>query len=153
MPVAGRGVYNDFKSASGACHANKYRRSLSNICWDSYQCRKYINCTQIAQWCLSQTKCDMGDISLSNMSRYWAPYCKDKFSNLLRIWVHKSSPISFTITMTSWWARWRLKSPVSRLFTQTFIRAQIKKNIEAPRHWHLCGEFNGDRWIPRTKDQ
>ena len=24
----------------------------------------------------------------------------------------------FLITMTSWWARWRLKSPASRLFTQ-----------------------------------
>ena len=25
-----------------------------------------------------------------------------------------------------------------------------KKNIKAPRHWPLCGEFTGDRWIPRT---
>ena len=25
-----------------------------------------------------------------------------------------------------------------------------KKNIKAPRHWHLCGEFTGHRWIPRT---
>ena len=50
--------------------------------------------------------------------------------------------------MTPWWARWRLKSPASRLFTQPFIRAQIKVNIKAPRHWPLCGEFTGDRWIP-----
>ena len=28
--------------------------------------------------------------------------------------------------------------------------AQIKENIKAPRHWPLCGEFTGDRWIPRT---
>ena len=34
-----------------------------------------------------------------------------------------------------------------------FIQAQIKENIKAPRHWPLCGEFNGDRWIPRTKGQ
>ena len=27
------------------------------------------------------------------------------------------------------------------LFTQPFIRAQIKENIMAPRHWPLCGEF------------
>ena len=33
-------------------------------------------------------------------------------------------------TMTSWWARWRLKSPAWRLFTQQFIRAQIKENIK-----------------------
>ena len=26
-------------------------------------------------------------------------------------------------------------------------------NIKAPRHWPLCGEFTGDRWILRTKGQ
>ena len=36
---------------------------------------------------------------------------------------------------------------VSRLFTQAFIRAQIKENIKAPCHWPLCGEFTDDRWI------
>ena len=51
------------------------------------------------------------------------------------------------------WARYRLKSPASRLFTQPFIRAQIKVNINVPRHWPMCGEFTGDRWIPRTKGQ
>ena len=40
-----------------------------------------------------------------------------------------------------------------RLFTQRFIRAQIKENIKAPRHWPLYGEFTSDRWIPRTKGQ
>ena len=48
------------------------------------------------------------------------------------------------------------------LFTQPFIQAQIKENAKPPRHWPLCGEFTGDRWmtgelndrwIPRTKDQ
>ena len=53
--------------------------------------------------------------------------------------------------MTSWWARWRLKSPSSWLFTQPFIQAQIKENIKAPRHWPLCGVFIGDRWILRTQ--
>ena len=28
-----------------------------------------------------------------------------------------------------------------------------RENIKAPRHWPLCGEFTGDRWIPRTKGQ
>ena len=42
-----------------------------------------------------------------------------------------------------------------RLFTQQFIRAQIKENenIKVPRHWPLCGEFTGDRWIPSTNGQ
>ena len=28
-----------------------------------------------------------------------------------------------------------------------------KKNIKAPRHWTLCGEFTGHRWISRTNGQ
>ena len=28
---------------------------------------------------------------------------------------------------------------------------QIQEHIKALRHWPLCGEFTGDRWIPRTK--
>ena len=49
------------------------------------------------------------------------------------------------ITVTSQWARRRLKSPALRLFTQPFIQVKIKENIKAPRHWPLCGEFTGDR--------
>ena len=52
------------------------------------------------------------------------------------------------ITMTSWWARLRLKSPASRLFTQRFIQAEIKENIKAPRHWPSCGEFTGTGEFP-----
>ena len=44
-----------------------------------------------------------------------------------------------SITVTSWWARWRFKSPASRLFTKPFIQAQIKENTKAPRHWPLSG--------------
>ena len=47
----------------------------------------------------------------------------------------------------------RLRSPASRLFTQPFIQAEITENTKALRHWPLCGEFTGDRWIPRTKGQ
>ena len=61
--------------------------------------------------------------------------------------------VMLSIILMSYWARWRLKSPASRLFTQPSIQAQIKENIKAPRHWTLCGEFTGDRWIPRTKGQ
>ena len=56
-----------------------------------------------------------------------------------------------SITVTSSWARWRLKSPVLRLFTQQFIQAQIKENIK-PRVTGLCagnspvtGEFPAQR--------
>ena len=41
---------------------------------------------------------------------------------------------------------WRLKSPASRFFVQSFIQAQMKENIKAPRRWPLWGEL-------RTKGQ
>ena len=52
-----------------------------------------------------------------------------------------------------WRHNGRLKSPASPLFTQPFIQAQTKENIKAPRHWPLCREFSGDRWIPHTNGQ
>ena len=55
------------------------------------------------------------------------------------------------ITMTSQWPRWRQKSPASRLFIQSFIQAQIKENIKAPRHWPLCGEFTGTGEFPAQR--
>ena len=65
---------------------------------------------------------------------------------------HFSSADTF-LTVTLKWARWRLKSPASPLFTQPFNQAQIKENIKAPRHWPLCGDFTGDPWSPRTNGQ
>ena len=58
-------------------------------------------------------------------------------------------------TFPRYWpfVRWRLRSPHSRLFTQSFIQAHIKENIKAPRHWPLWGEFTGGRQIPRTNGQ
>ena len=47
-----------------------------------------------------------------------------------------------------------MASQITRLtITQPFIQEQIKENIKAPRHGPLCGEFTGDRWIPRTNGQ
>ena len=62
-----------------------------------------------------------------------------------------------------WWFGWIFQGIIlyygdvimgaiaSPLFTRPFIQAQIKENTKAPRHWPLCGEFTGDRWIPRGK--
>ena len=57
------------------------------------------------------------------------------------------------ITVASLWVRWRLKSPTTRLFAQSFVHVQIKENIKAPRHWPLWGKFTGHRRIPRTRGQ
>ena len=73
--------------------------------------------------------------------------------NDIMITLLQASKLHVHITLTSQWARWRLKSPASRLFTQLFIQVQIKENVKAPHHWTLCGEFTGDRWILRTKGQ
>ena len=68
-----------------------------------------------------------------------------------------SHMIPYIITATSKWARWLLKLPASRLFTQPFVQAQIKENIKAPRHWPLwgnspvIGEFPAHRAINAEK--
>ena len=80
----------------------------------------------------------------------WSSHSSDVCTLVLVYWVMTQTN---SITVTSWWALWRLKSPASALFTQPFIRVQIKENIKAPRHWPLCGEFTGDRWISRTNGQ
>ena len=59
----------------------------------------------------------------------------------------------WVITVTPQWARWRLKSPPYRLFTQPFVKAHNKESIKTPRHWPWWVELTGDRWIPRTKGQ
>ena len=35
----------------------------------------------------------------------------------------------------------------------SLLNRLFKENIKDPRHWPLCGEFTGDRWIPRTNGQ
>ena len=39
------------------------------------------------------------------------------------------------------------------IVAQLLAEAQVRRNIKAPSHLPLCGEFTGDRWIPRTKGQ
>ena len=76
-------------------------------------------------------------------------YCNDVVLILSNrnhfLWYHGSNRHCSVIIMGAM----HLMSPVWRLFTQSSIQAQIKENIKAPRHWPLCGEFTGDRWIQR----
>ena len=41
---------------------------------------------------------------------------------------------------------------ISIVYSVVISGADQRKH-QAPRHWPLCGEFTGDRWIPRTKGQ
>ena len=58
------------------------------------------------------------------------------------------------ITMTSQWARWRPRSRASRLFTQPFIQAQIKKTSSKLHATDLCvgnSPVTGTGEFPRIK--
>ena len=51
------------------------------------------------------------------------------------------------ITVTSWWARWRLKSPASWWFTQSFVQAQIKgKALALVRGIHRWPMNSSHKW-------
>ena len=43
-------------------------------------------------------------------------------------------------------------SPITSL-TIVYSIVYSEEIIKAPPHWPLCGEFTGDRWIPRTNGQ
>ena len=94
------------------------------------------------------------------LSKQWTTIRINHLSDYCKIIIHHdpdpsgirgSNSRDHAIIVTSSWAWWRLKSQASRLFTPSFIEAPIKENIKAPRHWPLCGEFTGERWIPLTK--
>ena len=69
------------------------------------------------------------------------------FINTVLLYVHRNTavsrsplagstnPLLVLSAVTSLWARWRLKSSASRLFSQSFVQAQIKENSKAPCHW------------------
>ena len=46
-----------------------------------------------------------------------------------------------------------LITSIATVRTQQLVQAQIKENIETPRHWSLGREFTDDRLIPCTDDQ
>ena len=85
-------------------------------------------------------------ISLAQLMRMYRIY--HRVSQIWNGQTHLPSILSHSLVFSG-----TLKSPASRLFTQSFIQTQIKENIKATRHWPLCGEFTGDRWIPRTNGQ
>ena len=43
--------------------------------------------------------------------------------------------------------------PSLTIVYSTVYSGADQENIKATRHWPLCGEFTGDRWIPRAKGQ
>ena len=78
-------------------------------------------------------------ISLDMLAHTAVPVI-NSFWHIYTIWRH-------SITMTSWWVRWRLIHQPHDCLLDRWSKAQIEENIKAPRHWPLCG------WFPRTKGQ
>ena len=76
------------------------------------------------------------------------------FHNLLSDIIINLHP-NLTDTLSLQWRRNGRDSVSNHQLTivNPFIQTQIKENFKAPRHWPLCGEFTGDRWIPRTNGQ
>ena len=51
-----------------------------------------------------------------------------------------------------------MSAMTSRITSLTIVYSIVyscadQRKHHTPRHWHLWGEFTGDRWIPRTKGQ
>ena len=44
---------------------------------------------------------------------------------------------------------------VSQITTLTIVYSTVYSDADQRKHqsWHVCGEFTGERWIPRTDDQ
>ena len=49
------------------------------------------------------------------------------------------------------WARWRLKSPASRLFTQPFIQGADRRKHQSSASLAFVRGITGERWIPHTQ--
>ena len=54
--------------------------------------------------------------------------------------------LSFDLTPHKTYLNFWLKSEIR-------LKSETAPHPRAPRHWPLCGEFPGDRWIPRTNGQ
>ena len=70
---------------------------------------------------------------------------------VLPIWLPHTAMSTNLITVTYQWASWRLKSPASRLFSQSFVQAYIKENIRAQRYWPVWAESTDDQWFPSQR--
>ena len=68
-------------------------------------------------------------------SFYWTiSFPMNRIFSVWKLWYGRMkgsrSILVFYITITLWWARWRLKSPDSRLFTQSFTQG-----ADQTKHW------------------
>ena len=103
----------------------------------------------------------------SSFRLFKTTYCLCDVTVMLCWWTHRNGRFFRMTALGRHWRLWRQAATslqwrhnerygvsnhqhhdclLNRLF-----KAQIKENMKASRHWPLCGEFNGDRWIPPHK--
>ena len=112
---------------------------LVKTCFLHCNCQ-YTSCTlnfddQLYQYCWRPVNAKTGKLYWYNSKQiynYSIKCCMQYVTHIFTlIWCNQAE-----------WARWRLKSPASRLFTQPFIQVQIKENIKAPHHRPLDGNLS-----------
>ena len=99
-------------------------------------------------------------VYLVNITRIWEIKQRTyQWYACLCICVHMNDCVSYTawIVTLQWWHIGHHDGvsnhqPNDCLLSRLFM-CILNKNIKAPRHWPLCGEFTGDGWIPRTNGQ
>ena len=93
-------------------------------------------------WDMEDVRCEICDIGLFAIKIHITHSCDSTAAPALggaTGTATGSRQQSQRASMTSQWARWRLKSPASLLFTQLFIQAQIKETTSKLRVTGRCG--------------
>ena len=71
------------------------------------------------------------------------------FPNLVNLWIVVKLQTNWFFTVKTKRAKWHGQKPIH--WSQLLSHDNVMKWKHFLRYWPLCGEFTGDRWIPRTK--
>ena len=82
---------------------------------------------------------------------YWQP-CSSECENKGLPWSIYLLPSNFLLHYDDV----IMSAMTSQITSLTIVYSTVysgpdEKNMKSPHHWPLCGEFAGDRWIPRAK--
>ena len=118
----------------------------SKLCWNYIQVH-VLRCTHNIYSCVSGDSaiCDPFT-TRSFLTPVWPPYIASQG----RTWcVPFDGRIHYSDVIMG-----EMASKNTRLaIVYSSVSGTDKKTIKAPGHWPSCGEFTGDRWIPRTNGQ
>ena len=90
---------------------------------------------------------------------HWNTYVSYGLNVLSRAVVYLIDALNLNIILCIWhYSDVIMGAMASQITSLTIVHSTVysgadQENIEALRHWPLCGEFTGDRWIPRANGQ